>query len=73
MSYHCFSYRRAMSDIEKLKEDGLITSKPAMSTLNKYVHDAQFQSLIKTLIEYLSLSFVDVEDCVIWIVHGFLI
>ncbi|MFH1311090.1 MAG: transposase [Nanoarchaeota archaeon] len=65
MSYHCWSYRRSMSDIEKLKEEGLILSKPAVSTLNKYMQNQQFQDLLKTLIELCALSFVDVEDCVI--------
>jgi hypothetical protein len=65
MSYHCFSYRRAKSDINELKEKGLILNTFSISTLNNYMLDPKFQATLKTLIELCALSFVDVEDCVI--------
>ncbi len=65
MSYHCWSYRRANYDIEKMYEDNLISTIPKRSTLNKYMNDEAFREVLEKLIEKSALPFLEVETCVI--------
>ncbi len=63
MSYHGWSFRRANCDIETLYQEGHISYIPKRSTLCKYANDLRMIKILKELIQLTSLSFVDIEDC----------
>lgn len=63
MSYHSWSYRRTNSDLELLKKDDVLNNIPKRATLNRYMQSPLITKILKKMIEISSLSFVDVEDC----------
>lgn len=65
MSYHSFSYRRAKSDLNLIKELGLIHRVPPRSTLNDYANKEYIKRLIEKLIQYSSLFFIENESTLI--------
>ena len=65
MNYHSWSYRRSFSDLELLKEQGILENIPKRATLNKYMNEPIMIKILEKLIEVSSLSFVDVEDTLI--------
>ena len=65
MSYHSSSYRRAESDLEDLKEKGVLNNIPKRSTLNDYANDINIFRLIEKLIQLSSKFFLDNEDTLI--------
>lgn len=65
MSYHSWSYRRSNSDIEKMKEESVISYVPKRATLNKYMRDPEFKQILERLVELSALSFVELEQTII--------
>ncbi len=65
MSYNNLSYRRTQSDLEILKEKGLIQNIPKKSTLNKYMMSKKVKKIIEKLIQMSSLFFLEHEDTLI--------
>lgn len=63
VTYHSWSYRRANSDLELLKEKDFLKIIPKRSTLNKYMNDNSLRNILQKLIELSSLPFVSSEEC----------
>lgn len=65
MSYHGFSYRRTMSDLKKMYEEGLIPFVPSKSVLHLYANDDNTKHLISKLIQASALFFTENENTMI--------
>ncbi len=65
MSYHSWSYRRANSDLERLKEDDLIDSLPSRAVLNRQMNDPEFNKTLRHLVQLASFSFINIESGII--------
>lgn len=65
MSYHSWSYRRCMSDLLKLKQEGFIRGIPRRATLNKYMQDDCLTKVLEKMIQVSSLPFIESEDTII--------
>ena len=64
-NYLSWSYRRARSDLEDLKEKGFLESVPERATLNRYMQNPELKHILERLIEISAMTFIDVEDCMI--------
>lgn len=62
MSYHSWSYRRCMSDLVRMKQDGLLGSIPRRATMNKYMNKKVITKILEKLIQISALPFCDTED-----------
>jgi transposase len=65
MAYHGMSYRRAMCDINELKEKGIIHVVPSKTTLNRYACSKELAKTLSHLIQASSLFFIKYENTVI--------
>lgn len=65
MSYNGMSYRRSESDLNELKEKGVIQNIPKRSTLNKYVLLKETKKMIEKLIQMSSMFFIENENTLI--------
>ena len=65
MSYHGFSYRRALSDLRSIHNTGLISFVPSRSVLNLYANDVNTKQLISRMIQASATFFTEDENTII--------
>lgn len=65
MSYHGFSYRRTISDLEMMHNERLLSFVPSKSVLNLYANDEETLQLISRLIQASALFFTENENTII--------
>ena len=65
MSYNAMSYRRAISDLDILKEQGFIEKLISRSTLNEYANSEETILLLERLIQISATFFRDNEDTLV--------
>jgi hypothetical protein len=65
MSYNSMSYRRAISDIKILYNEGLISEKISRTTLNDYSNNEKSIEVLERLIQLSATYFKETEDTLI--------
>jgi len=65
MSYNSMSYRRTYSDLQEMKNKGLLNKIPPRSTLNDYANKKEIIHLLSKLIQISALFFIDNENTLI--------
>lgn len=65
MSYNAMSYRRAISDLEILYDQGFIQKTVSRSTLNNYANNEKTITLLERLIQVSATFFKETEDTLI--------